>query len=248
MDTQKQVNIDDPEPRWPALVALLAVGGLYEALPSSLQIGPRRLLISLVVLLLVPTVLTRWRGHHSVNRMLGLGVDAVVTVFLIASVGLLVRAVLGGHIQASRLLLSSSALWLTNVLVFALWYWNLDGGGPHQRDLRAEHTDGAFLFPADGDGPGRACADRGAGLVSGFRGLPVSVLQHQHGAVARRHRRAVALGQVPEHAPGDDLTDGDRPPGRPRRQHPQPRPLTHETQEFWGRPEWPAGKTGMAVL
>ena len=147
MDAQKQVNIDDPEPRWPALVALLAVGGLYEALPSSLQIGPRRLLISLVVLLLVPTVLTRWRGHHSVNRVLGLCVEGVVTLFLIASVGLLVRAVLGGHIQASRLLLSSSALWLTNVLVFALWYWNLDGGGPHQRDLRATHTDGAFLFP-----------------------------------------------------------------------------------------------------
>ena len=35
---------------------------------------------------------------------------------------------------------------MTNVLVFALWYWNLDGGGPHQRDLRG-HTDGAFLFP-----------------------------------------------------------------------------------------------------
>ena len=147
MDTQKQVNIDDPEPRWPAVVALIAVGGLYEALPSGLQIGPRRLLISLVVLLLVPTLLTRWRGHHNVNRVLGLGIDAVVTAFLIASVGLLVRAVMGGHIQAGRLLLSSSALWLTNVLVFALWYWNLDGGGPHQRDLRPGHTDGAFLFP-----------------------------------------------------------------------------------------------------
>ena len=33
------------------------------------------------------------------------------------------------------------------MLVFALWYWNLDGGGPHQRDLRGTHTDGAFFFP-----------------------------------------------------------------------------------------------------
>ena len=141
------MNPDDPEPRWPAVVALLAVAGLYEALPKALYFGPRGLLISLVVLLLIPTVFTRWRGHHNINRILALGIDALVTVYMIISVGLLVHAVLGGHIQASRLLLSSSALWLTNVLIFALWYWNLDGGGPHQRDLRGRHLDGAFLFP-----------------------------------------------------------------------------------------------------
>ncbi|MBV9849802.1 MAG: hypothetical protein JO250_09040 [Armatimonadetes bacterium] len=143
----EQINLDDPEPRWPAVVALVAVGGLYEALPKSLQWGPRGLLISLVVLLIIPTVLTRRRGHHGLNRILGLSVDVVVTAFLIVSLGLLVRALLGGHIQPAQLLRSSAALWLTNVLVFALWYWQFDGGGPHQRDLRGEHTDGAFLFP-----------------------------------------------------------------------------------------------------
>ena len=146
-DPTKKMNPGDPEPRWPAVVALLAVAGLYEALPKELYFGPRGLLISLVILLLIPTIFTRHRGHHSTNRVLGIGIDALVTGYMIVSVGLLVRAVLGGHIQAARLLLSSSALWLTNVLVFALWYWNLDGGGPHQRDLRGRHTDGAFLFP-----------------------------------------------------------------------------------------------------
>jgi len=34
-----------------------------------------------------------------------------------------------------------------NVLIFASWYWRLDAGGPHQRDLSVCHTDGAFLFP-----------------------------------------------------------------------------------------------------
>lgn len=138
---------DDPEPRWPAVIALLAVGGVYEALPSSLYWGPHGLLIVLVVLLLIPTVLTRWRGHHHAHRVLSLTIDAVVTFYLVTSVGRLVHALLTGHIQASRLLLSSAALWLTNVLVFALWYWNLDAGGPHQRDLRGGHEDGAFLFP-----------------------------------------------------------------------------------------------------
>lgn len=146
-EKSEQLNIDDPEPRWPALIALLVVGGLYEALPKALYFGPRRLLISLVVLLLIPTVLTRWRGHHSLNRVLSLSIDGLVTGYMIISVGKLVHAVLGGHIEASRLLLSSAALWVTNVLIFALWYWNLDGGGPHQRDQRGDHLDGAFLFP-----------------------------------------------------------------------------------------------------
>ena len=141
------LDVADAEPRWPAVVALLAVGGLYEALPASLQIGPRGLLIAVVVLLLIPTLLTRRRGHHSINRMLGLTIAAVVTVFLIASLVLLIHALMTGHIPASRLLLSATALWLTNVLVFALWYWNLDAGGPRQRDLKPGHTDGAFFFP-----------------------------------------------------------------------------------------------------
>jgi uncharacterized membrane protein len=52
------------------------------------------------------------------------------------------------HTETPIELLSSAAcLWATNVLVFALWYWRLDAGGPHHRDKRAAHTDGAFLFP-----------------------------------------------------------------------------------------------------
>jgi hypothetical protein len=38
-------------------------------------------------------------------------------------------------------------LWITNILVFASWYWRLDAGGPRARELRGVHTDGAFLFP-----------------------------------------------------------------------------------------------------
>jgi hypothetical protein len=45
------------------------------------------------------------------------------------------------------LLRAATALWIGNVLVFASWYWRLDAGGPHQRDLQESHTDGAFLFP-----------------------------------------------------------------------------------------------------
>ena len=51
-------------------------------------------------------------------------------------------------IDRRSLLLSAAALWITNILVFASWYWRLDAGGPRARELRGGgHTDGAFLFP-----------------------------------------------------------------------------------------------------
>src|SRR5262249_22660725 len=59
----------------------------------------------------------------------------------------LVRALPSGLESARALLLSASSIWLANLLVFALWYWRLDAGGPHGRDARVAHTSGAFLFP-----------------------------------------------------------------------------------------------------
>jgi hypothetical protein len=51
---------DAPEPRWPAVVAILAVGGLYTALPPALTLGPRWLFPGVVLALLIPTVVS----HH----------------------------------------------------------------------------------------------------------------------------------------------------------------------------------------
>jgi len=48
---------------------------------------------------------------------------------------------------AGALLRSASILWVTNVIVFASWYWRLDAGGPNERERREAHTHGAFLFP-----------------------------------------------------------------------------------------------------
>jgi hypothetical protein len=78
---------------------------------------------------------------------LGFAVEGVLTAGLIISVTLLVGA-LPTHMETPlQLLVSAASLWITNILVFALWYWRLDAGGPNQRDKRAGHCDGAFLFP-----------------------------------------------------------------------------------------------------
>jgi hypothetical protein len=137
----------DPEPRWPAAIAVLAVGGLYLALPASLTIGPRWLFPGVIVVLLVPTVISHRAGKHHLNRSLGFTVTGLVTLGMIASVALLIAALPTHKESPTALLLSATSLWLTNILVFALWYWRLDAGGPHGRELRAGHPDGAFLFP-----------------------------------------------------------------------------------------------------
>ena len=66
---------------------------------------------------------------------------------MVVSLGLLVAALPSHKESPLDLLRSASALWITNILVFASWYWRLDAGGPHARELRGVHTDGAFLFP-----------------------------------------------------------------------------------------------------
>ena len=137
----------DAEPRWPAIMAGLGMGGLYTVMHESLLIGPRWLLPSLIVLLLIPATVARHRGRHDVNQWIGHAVSVVVTTFMILSLGLLVHHLPGYKGDPVVLLRSAIVLWVINVLVFASWYWRLDAGGPHCRDVRVGHTDGAFLFP-----------------------------------------------------------------------------------------------------
>ena len=138
----------DPEPRWPALIAVLAVAGLYFALPDSLIVGPRWVFPLLVVALVIPTAIAHAKEAHRINKILGFTVTSVLTVGMIASVALLIfDLVARDEKRGAQLLISAACLWATNVLVFTLWYWRLDAGGPHARDKRLEHTDGSFLFP-----------------------------------------------------------------------------------------------------
>src|SRR5438046_777353 len=83
-------HVDKPEPRWQAILALIAVGGIYMALPKQLVVGPVWLLPALIFLLLVPSLFAHRTGYHSVNRVLGIIISAIITIALIGSVVLLV--------------------------------------------------------------------------------------------------------------------------------------------------------------
>lgn len=135
------------EPRWPAIMAVLSVGGLYWALPEALSPGPGWLALALVSPLSVVGMVLHRRSKYHLNQIVGYTILSIITVAVIGSLALLVGALLD-HKEAPRdLLRSAVAVWISNILVFASWYWRLDAGGPNQRDQREAHTEGAFLFP-----------------------------------------------------------------------------------------------------
>ena len=140
-------HIDQPEPRWQALLAFVAVAAIYLALPRSLIIGPTWLLPTLIGVLLVPTVVSHRLGKLKLNRILGFAISSLITVALIASVVLLVHSLPSHREPPLQLLFSAALLWLTNVIVFALWYWRIDGGGPTRRQERNDFGSESFLFP-----------------------------------------------------------------------------------------------------
>jgi hypothetical protein len=143
-----QVSRKKPaQPVWPAVLAVLAVGGLNLSLPEPLTFGPSWLLLVVVTVLLIPVLVARMRGSFELNQKLGYVLLWVVTAALVWSVWLLVLSLPRHTLAPLALLRSAGALWITNVLVFASWYWRLDAGGPHARNLSTCHTKGDFLFP-----------------------------------------------------------------------------------------------------
>src|SRR4029453_13266865 len=97
--TTSAEHVDKPEPRWQAVLALLAISGIYLALPPWFTVGPPWLLRGLFAMLFVPTVITHRMGRHSLNHALGIAINAIITLALISSVVLLVRT-LPAHKQA----------------------------------------------------------------------------------------------------------------------------------------------------
>ncbi len=135
------------EPRWPAFIAMLAAAGVYLALPEPLSFGPSWLLLAIIVLLMIPMVISHRRGDFKVTRVLTFAANGIITLAMIASLVLLVQGI-PKHLETPQALLRSAiALWITNILIFALWYWKLDAGGPLVREGPGGMATTSFLFP-----------------------------------------------------------------------------------------------------
>jgi uncharacterized membrane protein len=133
------------EPRWPALVAMIADAFIHFALPDRFSFGPRWLLFAVILVLVVPLVFSIKLGRYDIARLLSFAAISTLTLALVGSLSLLIAG-LPNHADSPRtLLLSASLLWITNILVFALWYWKLDAGGPLGRE--DPNARSSFLFP-----------------------------------------------------------------------------------------------------
>jgi uncharacterized membrane protein len=143
------------EPLWPALGTVLAAIGLQLTLPERLTVGPRYLVPALEGALLLGLSMAapkKLEREHPRRRAMAIGLIALVSAANIFSLYLLTHHLLhskqptNGH----QLIIAGMLIWLTNFLIFALWYWELDRGGPGKR---AAGHDGPpdFLFPQMSD-------------------------------------------------------------------------------------------------
>jgi uncharacterized membrane protein len=138
------------EHRWPVAIAIVAAIALQGLTPQQLAFDPRWFLPAVESALLLGLVAVnpyRINRESAAVRTASLALVAVATVALLWStarlVVLLVRGDESDH--PGDVLLSGAIIWLTNVIVFALWYWLLDRGGPAARaNARRVHPD--FLF------------------------------------------------------------------------------------------------------
>jgi hypothetical protein len=95
----------------------------------------------------VPAWLSHRFGLDRYNQIIGYALLGGSSAALLWAVFALVLGILGHQGTPALLLRSAALLWISNVLVFASWYWRLDAGGPLLRARRAAHRQGAFLFP-----------------------------------------------------------------------------------------------------
>jgi len=141
--------LDHQLPFWePQLVVACAIA-LQLTLSEEVTIGPSWLFPALegALLLLLVIVSPHPNVRHSPRRRrVAIAMIGLVSAANIASLVLLCHRLLhGGKVNGHALILSGIVLWCTNVLLFALWYWEVDRGGPAARACDTEDLPD-FLF------------------------------------------------------------------------------------------------------
>jgi hypothetical protein len=138
------------ETKWGMAIGVLAVIGLQTVLPDRFAIHPRYL-SSVILLVGLISLLVSHPGRMAQRsprlRMLSQVLFGLMAATNVVSVALLVRHITSGHpLPARELLLGGAEIWLANVFVFALWYWEYDRGGPANR-ANGEDENPDLLFP-----------------------------------------------------------------------------------------------------
>lgn len=144
------------EHRWPAAIAILTALVLYALLPSSFTPGLRYTVVGLCAAMFIPLLILN--PHHLTretkwSRWLGGGIALVLLLANLVALAQLIYFLATQASDGPGLLLAAVQVWVTNVIVFALVYWEMDRGGPVARRLlpREQVKLADFRFPQDED-------------------------------------------------------------------------------------------------
>jgi hypothetical protein len=174
MSSSVQTRLRGGESRWPASIATLFAVGLYGALPSELLVGPRYVIPALELIMLGMVIAenpARMSRQSKRSRIAALTLTYLIMATNIVSLVLLLhRLVAAGSDQGPTLLLAALQVWLTNVIVFGLAFWELDRGGPVARHFmeRTALPAADFRFPQDEDRDTTIEVSKGSSVRSGW--------------------------------------------------------------------------------
>jgi hypothetical protein len=142
------------EPRWPAALAIITMFLLVVSLPTQVKLFPAWLPYVAVSLMLVPMAGAGAGKSDSkwfrIERVIILGVVSIIGIIAIATMSVIIHAMLTSSAAVSglALLASSVTLWVTNIVVASLLYWQLDRGGPDRR-AHGAGIEPDWQFPRD---------------------------------------------------------------------------------------------------
>lgn len=145
------------EHRWPAVIGLLIALGLYATLPSAFLPALRYTVVAVGLVMLIPLLFlnphrlhkeTRWSKNLATGQAL-----LLVAANGVALVQLIMLLTTSGNSDGPPILLAALQIWVTNIIAFALVFWEMDRGGPVSRRhaARKDMPMADFRFPQDED-------------------------------------------------------------------------------------------------
>ncbi len=142
-----------PEHRWPVVAFTTVIIVLWALLPDDVQFLPRWIIPTIVIAMAVVLIIVnplRFSRETTWSRPLSIGLAFGLALINQAYVVLLVIELVADRANGPDVLLVAFAVWITNVIAFAIVYWELDDGGPYKRRMEVTtNRQEDFLFPQE---------------------------------------------------------------------------------------------------
>jgi uncharacterized membrane protein len=146
VDRREASDVRRGVPRWPGAVALLSIAASYSALSDYVRVLPRFWLPVFMAMSVAVLLTAHARGRHRLARTISFVLLGLVTASLVLREVFLVTTLSGRGASAFSVLVDAVLIWVSTVVTFAVWYWEIDGEGPTERTTET-HTSKDLLFP-----------------------------------------------------------------------------------------------------